>query len=49
MFGCSMERDWYRRRAADLVEAYIERVGAGTTAAREERRIEGDEEMFDNI
>ena len=36
--GCSIERDWKRRRHADLVDPYRARVGAGTTAAREEMR-----------
>ena len=33
-----MESDWKRMRHADLVDPYRARVGAGTTAAREEMR-----------
>lgn len=46
MSGCSMESDWNRTRHADLVDPYRARVGAGTTAAREEMRaMEGAREV----
>ena len=41
--GCSIERDWYNRREDDFVAAYIDRVGAGITEAKEDMRsIEGE-------
>ena len=41
--GCSMARDSYSRREEDLVAAYMDRVGAGITEAKEDmRRIEGE-------
>jgi len=34
----SMERDWYKKSAEDFVDALIECVAAGITAAREKTR-----------
>jgi hypothetical protein len=36
--GCSMERDWKKRSAADFVAPYSARVGAGIRDATEETK-----------